>query len=174
MSPGHGQHEVGARELGVTDPVGGVAGDSGGDGARGGIGPAAVAALGQQATGAGIDGIAVLLIGNPGRGHDDAAPPRGRSAGRCETVDENDLGHGRAADVPGADHGDRVRAVGVAGSRQDGRRDGVWHAGQALALGRPVASRSGASQRTGRAGVSRGEPMGAAAIEADAATHVPT
>ena len=27
---------------------------------------------------------------------------------------------------------------------------------------------------TGRAGVSRGEPMGAAAIEADAATHVPT
>ena len=84
----------------------------------------------------------MLLVGDPGGGHDDAGGPAGGDAGCGEAVDEHHLGHGRAADVAGADHGDRVGEVGVVGRRQVGGRDGGGHAGQGLAHGAGLASRA--------------------------------
>ena len=138
---GHGQHQVGARELGVPDPVGGVAGDGDGDRTGGGVTSGAVVPLGQKTTSTAVDGVAALLIGDARGGHDDAGAPRGGDSGSSQAIDEHDLGHGRAADVAGADHGDRVRGVAVAGRRQVGWRNSDGHAGQALAHGAPMASR---------------------------------
>jgi len=105
---GHGQQEVGLGDLGVGDAVGGVGGDNDLRGSRDVVGAGAVAGLGQDAAGPGVDGVTVLLVGDA-RGGDDHAvglahvTPRGG-----EAVAQDDLGHGGAADVAGAHHDDAV------------------------------------------------------------------
>ena len=78
----------------------------------------------EDAPGAAVHGVAVLLVGDA-RGGDDHAvglahvTPRGG-----EAVAQDDLGHGGAADVAGAHHDDPVGAGAATAGQHGGRRGG--------------------------------------------------
>lgn len=116
MGVGHGQQEVGLGYLGVGDAVGGVGGNGDIRGSRDVVGAGTVAGLGQDAAGPGVDGVAALLVGDAGRGDDDAVGLEHVDARGDEAVIQDDLCHGGAADVAGAHH-DHAVAPGAPTSR---------------------------------------------------------
>ena len=129
MGVGHGQQEVGLGDLGVGDAVGGVGGDGDGRDARDVVGADAVAGLGQDAAGPGVDGVATFLVGDAGGGDGHAARPGVRDAGGGEAVAQDDLGHGGAADVAGAHHDDPIGASTATAGQHGGRSGGGGRGG---------------------------------------------